>query len=128
MEKAQLKKNTILLAEDDEFLQRMYATKLAGSGFEVLVASDGEKALALIKKNKPDVVLLDILMPKMDGFAVLEAVKTDPGTKSIPVILLTNLSEVSDIKKARKLGANDYLIKSHFLPSEVIKLVDKYIK
>jgi|TARA_B100001971_G_C18086226_1_gene481016 DNA-binding response OmpR family regulator len=118
---------TILLAEDDQFLQRMYSTKLRQQGMKVITASDGEKAVSLIQKHKPDIILLDILMPKKDGFVVLEEIKSDSKIKLIPVILLTNLSEVDDIKRARKLGADDYLIKSHFLPSEVIEVLRKYL-
>ena len=117
----------ILLAEDDLFLQRMYVDKLVKEGIKVVVASDGEKALEIMRKQKPVLVLLDILMPKKDGFEVLEEAKKDPKLKSIPIILLTNLSEVADVKRAQKLGAADYIIKSHFLPSEVIEVVKKYL-
>lgn len=118
----------ILLAEDDLFLQRMYATKLAKEGLEVVSAPDGEKALSLLREQPIDLVLLDILMPKKDGFAVLSEIKADPKLKNIPVILLTNLGEEDDVKRGRKLGADDYLIKAHFLPSEVVGIVKKYIK
>ena len=117
----------ILLAEDDLFLQRMYVDKLVKEGIKVVVASDGEKALEIMRKQKPVLVLLDILMPKKDGFEVLEEAKKDSKLKSIPIILLTNLSEVADVKRAQKLGAADYIIKSHFLPSEVIEVVRKYL-
>lgn len=119
---------TILLAEDDLFLQRMYAVKLAKEGFNVVLAADGEKALSLMSEAVPDVVLLDILMPKKDGFAVLEAMRADARLKEVPVVLLTNVSESEDVKRGRRLGANEYLIKAHFLPSEVIGVVKKYIK
>jgi len=120
-------KYTILLAEDDQFLQRMYATKLEQSGLLVVTASDGAKALELVKKKKPDLLVLDILMPKKDGFEVLQAVRADPSLKNVPVIVLTNLGEPDDVKRARKLGANDYLIKAHFLPSEVMHVIQKYL-
>lgn len=119
---------TILLAEDDLFLQRMYAAKLAKEGLNVVVAADGEKALAIMSETVPDLVLLDILMPKKDGFAVLEAMRADARLKEVPVVLLTNVGESEDIKRGRRLGANEYLIKAHFLPSEVIGVVKKYIK
>jgi len=122
------KSNTILLVEDDVFLQRMYAAKLTKEGYNTLVASDGEKALALMLENIPDAVLLDVLLPKKDGFAVLEAMRDDAKLKDVPVVLLTNMSEPEDIKRARRLGANEYLIKAHFLPSEVIEVLRKYIK
>jgi len=120
-------KPVVVLAEDDQFLRRMYATKLQQSGMDVFAASDGELALRYVREHRPAVLLLDILMPKKDGFEVLEEIKADPALKKIPVVLLTNLGEPEDIKRARKLGADDYMIKSHFLPSEVIDVVRKYL-
>lgn len=119
--------SVLLLAEDDEFLRRMYATKFAQSGISAVLAEDGKQALALARKHKPKLALLDILMPKMDGFEVLAEMKKDPELKAIPVVLLTNLSEVSDVARAKKLGASEYLIKSHFLPSEVVAVAQKYL-
>jgi len=118
---------TILLVEDDEFLRRMYTRKLESAGFSVVTAADGEKALALIAGTCPDLVLLDIIMPKKDGFEVLKDLRAAHETKELPVILLTNLSEPETITRARALRANEYLIKSHFLPSEIVAVVQKYI-
>lgn len=118
---------TIFIAEDDSFLLRMYTKKLVNFGFNVISAPDGESAIRSIRKHIPSVILLDILMPKKDGFAVLQEIKADPQLKTIPVIMLTNLSEPEDIKRARKLGANEYMIKTHFLPSEVVEKIQEYI-
>ena len=117
----------MLLAEDDQFLRRMYATKFEQSGIPVLLAEDGKQALALARKHKPALAMVDILMPKADGFEVLSEMKKDPQLRSIPVVLLTNLSEVEDVSRAKKLGASEYLIKPHFLPSEVIAVAQKYL-
>ncbi len=114
---------SILLIEDDEFLAELYATKLQLEGFEVALAVDGDKGLQMIKDLKPDLILLDIILPKMDGFEVLTAVKKDLALKSIPVILLTNLSQKDEVRKGLDLGAIDYLIKAHFMPSEVVKKI-----
>jgi len=119
---------TILLVEDDTFLIGMYATKLQLEGYKAVLASDGEKALAQAKKSKPALILLDILLPKKNGFEVLEALKKDPATKAIPVILLTNLSQRDDVKKGLDLGAADYLIKAHFMPNEVVEKIKKHLK
>lgn len=119
--------NIIVLVEDDEFLRRMYTRKLESAGYTVATAADGEKALALIASVHPAVVLLDIVMPKKDGFEVLASVRADPKTKNLPVILLTNVSEPETITRARRSRATEYLIKSHFLPSEVVAVVQKYI-
>ena len=116
-------KPVILLVEDDEFLSELYATKLNLEGFEVLSAVDGKKGLKLAQDKHPDVVLLDIILPKLDGFEVLQALKGDPATKEIPIILLTNLSQRDEVKRGLGLGAADYLIKAHFMPSEVVKKI-----
>ncbi|OGY45713.1 MAG: hypothetical protein A3J62_00390 [Candidatus Buchananbacteria bacterium RIFCSPHIGHO2_02_FULL_38_8] len=118
-------KKHILLVEDDEFLAELYATKLNLEGFEVSLAADGEKGLRMIKEKKPDLVLLDIVLPKMDGFEILKKMKAGKNTKDIPVILLTNLSQKDEVKRGLGLGANDYLIKAHFMPSEVIKKIKR---
>jgi DNA-binding response OmpR family regulator len=120
-------KKGILLIEDDEFLAELYATKLNLEGFEVALANTGEKGLKMIKDKKPDLVLLDIILPKMDGFEILKNVKADPGLKNIPIILLTNLSQKDEVKKGLELGAVDYLIKAHFMPSEVVKKIKNVI-
>jgi DNA-binding response OmpR family regulator len=117
----------ILLVEDDSFLAGMYATKFGLEGFEVKIGADGEEGLKLAKKEKPDVILLDILLPKIDGFTVLRKLKKDSKTKLIPVILLTNLGQKDDIKKGLEEGAEGYLIKAHFMPSEVVEKIKKII-
>jgi len=121
-------KTKILLIEDDNFLVEMYTTKFELEGFEVTSAEDGKKGLDMVKKIKPDIILLDILMPKMDGFAVLDALKKDTGTANIPVILLTNLGQKDDVKKGFEKGAVGYLIKAHFMPSEVVDKIKKILK
>lgn len=114
---------TILVVEDDAFLAGMYVTKMNLENFKVELAADGEQGLELAKKIKPDIILLDIILPKMSGFDVLKSIKEDPETKDIPVILLTNLGQQDDVEKGLALGALDYLIKAHFMPSEVVKKV-----
>ena len=120
-------KKLILLVEDDEFLAELYATKLSLENFEVSLAVDGEKGLKKIRARKPDLILLDIILPKMDGFELLKIIKADKNLKNIPVILLTNLSQKDEVKKGLDLGADDYLIKAHFMPSEVINKIERMI-
>ncbi|OGY47415.1 MAG: hypothetical protein A3J65_00080 [Candidatus Buchananbacteria bacterium RIFCSPHIGHO2_02_FULL_45_11b] len=120
-------KKSILLVEDDEFLAELYATKLKLEGYEISLAGDGEKGLKMIKEKKPDLILLDIILPRKDGFEILKAMKADKELKNIPVILLTNLSQKDEVKKGLDLGANDYLIKAHFMPSEVVKKIKQYL-
>lgn len=121
-------KKKILIVEDDNFLVGLYTTKFELEGFEVYTAEDGEKGYKTAKEKKPDIILLDILLPKLDGFEVLKKLKKGADTKSIPVILLTNLSQKNDVQKGLDLGAVDYLIKAHFMPSEVVLKVNKYVK
>lgn len=117
----------ILIVEDDVFLADLYKTKFALEGFKVSVAYDGEKGLDLARKVLPDVILLDLVLPKMTGFEILAALKSENATKNIPIILLTNLSQKTDVEKGLKLGANDYLIKAHFMPSEVVEKIKKLV-
>ena len=118
----------ILLVEDDPFLLSMYATKFELEGFEVISADDGQKGLSLARENKPDIILLDILMPKMNGFEVLRELKANEQTRDIPVIFLTNLNQKEEVERALELGAVDYLIKAHFMPSEVVAKIKEVIE
>lgn len=122
------KRLTILLVEDDTFLAGMYVTKLELEGFRVVLASDGEQAVMLAKKEIPNLMLLDIVLPKKSGFEVLKEVKAHAETKQVPVILLTNLGQKEDVQRGLKLGAVDYLIKAHFMPSEVVAKVKRLVK
>ena len=120
-------KKQILVIEDDSFLLQMYATKLEKAGYDVKSAIDGTQGLKKAKDNHPDLILLDLVMPSKDGFKVLEELKIDPDLQNIPVIILSNLSEREDVQKCLQLGAVDYLIKAHFIPSEVIDKIQKVI-
>lgn len=102
----------ILLVEDDKFLSLALGDKLAREGFTVIKAVNGEEALAKVRLERPDLVLLDLIMPQKTGFEVLADIKLEPSTKNIPVIVLSNLGQEVDIKKAKDLGARDYLVKS----------------
>ncbi len=118
----------LLLVEDDVFLANIYKTKFEMEGFKVSLAYDGEEALKELRKKKPDLVLLDVLLPKMDGFSVLEKIKRNKKFSDIPVILLTNLGQKTDVEKGMAMGAADYLIKVHFKPSEVVEKINKVLK
>lgn len=122
-----MEKIKVLLVEDDSFLLNMYAAKFEMENFEVFLADNGEKGLKLAKEKIPDIMLLDIMMPKFDGFEVLKALKEDLTTINIPVILLTNLNQKEEIEKGLAMGAKDYLIKAHFMPSEVVEKIKKVL-
>jgi len=113
----------ILLVEDDPLLVDIYKTKLEIAGFLPIVVSDGEKAVETVEKELPDAVLLDIVLPKMDGWEILKAMKQ--AKNAVKVIVLSNLGQKEEVEKGLKLGAEKYLIKANFTPSEVIAEVQK---
>ena len=118
-----------MVVEDDSFVLDIYETKLKQEGFTVVSAVNGVAAVKKLQEEKirPDLILLDIVMPYMDGLEVLRKVKNDEGLKTIPIILLTNLSQKEEVEEGLSLGANDYLIKSHFTPSEVMEKINQHI-
>ena len=118
-------KKIILLVEDDPFLSDMYVTKFTESGYDIKAAMDGQQGLDMLNGGlRPDMALLDIVMPKMDGIELLTAIKKEEKLKDTPVVLLTNLGQETDIQRGMELGALDYLVKAHFTPSEVVKRVE----
>lgn len=114
---------TILLVEDDEMLHGMYTQKFTKEGFTIVSAYNGAEGVKMAEEHTPDIILLDIIMPKMDGFAALKKLKKNPVTTDIPVILLTNLGQEEDIRKGKELGALDYFIKANHTPQEVVDKV-----
>ena len=113
----------ILIIEDDKFLLKLYSGKLRREGFEVLESLRGKEGLSKIFTEKPDLVILDLILPDMNGFEVLSEIKLNPKTKNIPVIILTNLGQQSDIRKGLELGAAAYLVKAEFFIEQLPILV-----
>lgn len=118
----------ILLVEDDEMLHGMYAQKFKLQGFEILQAYNGVEGVKLAETEKPDIILLDVIMPKMDGFVALKKIRKNPVTEKIPVILLTNLGQEEDVRKGRELGATDYFIKANHTPQDVVDKIKSILK
>jgi len=118
----------VLIIEDDKFLRELIVRKLTQENFEVVEAVDGEEGLRKIEEAKPSLVLLDLILPGIDGFQVLETVKKEKETSLIPVIILSNLGQREDLEKGLKLGAADYLVKAHFTPNEIVEKVKANIK
>lgn len=118
----------ILLVEDDKFFQQFYSTKLQENKVEVGIASDGEEGLIKMRDFKPDLVLLDLIMPKMDGFAVLAARLKDENLKKIPVIVFSTLGQEKDVKNAQQLGANDYINKGFFDFNVIVAKINQVMK
>ncbi len=123
----EIRKPRVLIVEDDTFLSGMYVTKLTMEHLDVSLASDGREGLKAAKTLHPDIILLDLMLPKMSGFEVLSEIRKDPALKMTPVLLLTNLGEKNDVRRGLELGATDYLIKAHFLPSEVVVKMKRYL-
>ncbi len=119
---------TILLVEDDKFVSKAYSFFLKKEGYNVLYASDGEEGLKILKKSKPDLILLDLIMPGMNGFEMLKALKSKKVTREIPVIIVSNLGQESDIQACKKLGAADYLIKADLYMKDVLIKIKTHIK
>lgn len=118
----------IVLADDDRFITRAYKAGLEEAGYVVIVAEDGEEAVSQIRALRPDVVLLEIIIPKLDGFAVLKAVKDDPTTSDIPIVVLTNLCQESDEHEARESGAADFLVKSDVSLHDVLVRLERLLR
>ena len=125
-----LQKHKIVLVEDDTNIREMYKMKIEAGGYVVVTAKDGVEALALIKREDPNLILLDILLPKKDGFEVLKEIKNskDEKIKATPVIMLSNLSSKEDTEEAKKLGALDYFVKAKTSPKEIVEKVDRFFK
>lgn len=120
---------TILLVDDDPLIIRMYQNKLKNEGYEVRTAFNGEEALTDIRKQRPDIILLDVMMPKLNGVETLKELKKDPRTSEIPIIILTNLGDQQeDVENAKQLGALDYLVKSETTLSHLSERVEKAIE
>lgn len=115
----------ILFIEDESALQKTFGEILRQEGYEMISALDGEIGLRLAKSEKPDLILLDLILPRIHGFEVLKELKKDELTKEIPIIILTNLERAEDIQKALELGATTYLVKANYTLEEVLKKVKK---
>lgn len=121
-------KKNILIIEDDKFLRELIVQKLFKEGYAISEAIDGEEGIKKIREGKPDLVLLDLILPGIDGFEVLSQMKNEAGLSAIPVIILSNLGQKEDVEKGLKLGAVDYLIKAHFTPGEIIDKIKAALK
>lgn len=118
----------VLVVEDDSFLQGLEVSKLHKEGYEVSSASTGDEGMEKIFESDLDLILLDLILPKFDGFDILKKVKSEENLKNIPVIVFSNLSEEKDIKKAKELGAIDFMVKSNFTLDELVEHINKILK
>ncbi len=121
-------KKKILLVEDDEALSTIYQIRLEAEDYDVRRVSNGEEALSATLEYKPDLIILDVMMPKVSGFDVLDILRDTPQTKDVKVIILTALSQDADIERAKKLGVDDYLIKSQVVIAEVVERIKQHLR
>ena len=117
----------ILIIEDEEILSRILKDRFQEKGWNVRVAFDGDEGLEVIAKDLPDLILLDLIMPNKDGFAVLKEIRSNPKNKKLPILVLSNLGGSGDIDQALKLGATDYFIKTQHSLSEIVKKAESYL-
>ncbi|MBI2450403.1 MAG: response regulator [Candidatus Nealsonbacteria bacterium] len=118
----------ILLVEDDPFLADIYTTKMKEAGFDIQVVEDGGGVIARIKEQKPDLLLLDIVLPHLDGWEVIRQIKESADLKDLRVIILSNLGQKNEVEKGLQMGAVKYLIKAHYTPTEIAEEIKKVLK
>lgn len=117
----------VLIVEDDRFIRKAYEVKFGFSGFEVITASDGGEAIEMTKAQKPDLVLLDLMLPTVSGFEYLRVIKNEPETKNIPVIIISNLGQEADRVRGLEMGADAYFVKAHIKVEELVEESKKLI-
>ena len=121
------KQKTILIVEDDDNLANVYVTRLEAEGFNVKRAPNGEEALSAALASNPDLILLDVMMPKVSGFDVLDILRNTPETQDVKIVMLTALSQDSDQEKAKQLGVDDYLVKSQVVIADVVERIKTHL-
>lgn len=117
----------ILFVEDDPLIVKIYSTRLTADGYQVLAAENGEEGLRIANKELPDLVVLDIMMPKMDGFAVLEKIRANEKLKEIPILIYSNLTQEEEIARAKKMGATEFITKANVSPTEMVAKIKQYL-
>jgi CheY-like chemotaxis protein len=120
-------RNKILLIEDSKVVQQMYRNKLTFENFNVLTADNGMEAIKILSKEKPDIILLDLMMPVMDGYKVLQVIKTDPKLSDIPVLVFSAKGQPEEVEKALNLGAAGYIVKATTKPNDVVEQIRKVL-
>jgi len=117
----------VLVVEDDRFLRELITQKLTREGYDVSEAVDGEDGVKKAEEKKPDIILMDLILPGIDGFEAITRIKENPEFESTPIIILSNLGQRDDVERGLKLGAVDFLIKAHFTPGEIIEKIQKVL-
>ena len=121
-------KKTILLIEDDSVILRILNNRLSEEGYNIFVAEDGESGLKKFKENRPDLILLDLILPKMDGISILREIRKDATASDMPVLILTNLKSNETVLESLRLGVSDYILKVDYSPEELVKKVKEILE
>lgn len=124
---ADQEKKSILIIEDDKFFRDMVARKLEKEGFSVFIAQDGKEAMSILSEKSPSLVILDLILPEMDGFDLIPIIKSSEKTKDTPILILSNLGQADEIKKALSLGANEFLIKVNFNLDQILEKIRSFV-
>jgi len=120
-------RRTVLIVDDDNMLVNMYRAKFCHENYDVLTAYNGEQGLDLIKDRKPEFVVMDVMMPKMDGLEVLRHIRETPDIKDTPVLMISNEGKAEFVNEAKKYGAKDYMVKADYNPEDIVKKVSSYL-
>lgn len=118
----------ILFVEDDPLIVKIYTTRLTADGYQVLSADNGQQGLELAEKELPNLIVLDVMMPKMDGFGVLEKIRANEKMKSTPILIYSNLAQEDEIKRATEMGATEFIVKANLSPTEMVTKIKKYLQ
>lgn len=118
----------ILFVEDDPLILKIYTTRLTADGYQVITAENGEEGLAKAQADVPDLVVLDVMMPKMDGFAVLEKLRSNEQFRTIPILLYSNLGQEEEIARAKQMGATDFIVKANISPTEMVNVIKQHLR
>jgi len=118
----------ILLIEDDSLIVKIYSTRLKADGYTIISADNGEDGLSIAEKELPDFILLDVMMPKVDGFTVLQELRKNPSFEKTPIIVYSNLGQESEMQKAVSLGATEFIVKANISPTELVAKIKSYVK
>jgi DNA-binding response OmpR family regulator len=117
----------ILLVEDDPLIVKIYTTRLTADGYQVFSAENGEAGLEVASKEIPDLIVLDIMMPRIDGYGVLEKIRANPRLKHIPILVYSNLAVEGEITRAKNMGANEFIVKADLSPTEMVNKIKSYV-
>ena len=117
----------ILFIEDDPLIVKIYTTRLTADGYQVFSAENGEEGLKVAEKEIPDIIILDVMMPKIDGFGVLEKLRAHEQLKSKPVLVYSNLGQDEEIERAKKMGATEFIVKANLSPTEMVEKIKQYL-